>query len=134
MTQYFFNNITAIGRRKSASVSLSLEQGAGKISVNGISINSYFCENPIYLSQIQAPLDLLNLTNELNIRIYARGGGLSSQSKAIQLAISKGLTKYNSEFRLPLKQQGFLKTDARKKERKKYGLKKARKAPQYSKR
>lgn len=134
MTQYLFNNITAIGRRKAASISLSLEQGAGNIYVNGINVNSYFCENPIYLSQIQAPLELLNLTNELNISIYASGGGLSSQSKAIQLAISKGLTKYNSEFRTPLKQQGFLKTDARKKERKKYGLKKARKAPQYSKR
>ena len=130
MTQYLFNNITAIGRRKAASISLSLEQGAGNIYVNGINVNSYFCENPIYLSQIQAPLELLNLTNELNISIYASGGGLSSQSKAIQL----GLTKYNSEFRTPLKQQGFLKTDARKKERKKYGLKKARKAPQYSKR
>lgn len=134
MTQYSFNDIYSIGRRKCASVSLSLEQGIGDISINGVNINSYFCQNPIYLSQIQSPLELLNLTNEVNIKIYASGGGLSSQSKAIQLAIAKGLAKYNPEFRVPLKQQGLLKTDARKKERKKYGLKKARKAPQYSKR
>jgi small subunit ribosomal protein S9 len=124
-----------VGRRKSAIAKIQILPGTGRLIINQQSGLSYLQENPTYLLSVQTPKDFLKFKNdEYDTIIQVNGGGLSAQASAIQLGISRALCQLDRAFYFPLKQKGFLTRDARVKERKKYGLKKARKAPQYSKR
>nr|YP_010152912.1 ribosomal protein S9 [Olisthodiscus luteus]QQW50573.1 ribosomal protein S9 [Olisthodiscus luteus] len=122
------------GRRKCAIAKVDLSSGNGQVIINSRDANEYFNFNNILINQINLPLLSVGLLNKMDIVVKAQGGGLSSQAGAVQLGIAKALCLLNSEHRGVLKQNGFLTRDARIKERRKYGLKKARKAPQYSKR
>jgi len=123
-----------IGKRKQAVASVFLRPGKGDISINKIPGIKYFQHNTNYLNIIFEPLVILDLKNHIDIIIKVKGGGLVGQSYAIQLGIARQLCKMNSKVQPLLKSFGFLTRDSRIKERKKYGLRKARKAPQYSKR
>ena len=90
--------------------------------------------NPTYLAAAKAPLESLGLENEYDILVKAQGGGLTGQSESIKLGVARALCQLDPENRKPLKIEGYLTRDPRAKERKKYGLRKARKAPQYPKR
>lgn len=123
-----------VGRRKSAIAEIQLFKGTGEFNINGKSGFSYMQKDPSCFLAIQAPLDLLQLQKKYNVVINVHGGGLSGQSQAIKLAIARALCTVELSYRGLLKTKGYLTRDARCKERKKYGLKKARKAPQFSKR
>lgn len=121
------------GRRKEAAATARFFPGSGKITVNKKPIKDYLkLERFVY--EGRKPLDRVNALHKYDIHIVVRGGGLSGQAEAIRHAVAKGLAKINPDYRKPLKEAGFLTRDARVKERKKYGKKKARKAFQHSKR
>ncbi|MBD2569192.1 MULTISPECIES: 30S ribosomal protein S9 [Nostocaceae] len=122
------------GRRKSAVASVRLVPGEGKLIVNGKDGVLYFQFNANYLGVIKAPLETLGLENEYDILVKAVGGGLTGQADSIRLGVARALCQLDPDNRPPLKTEGYLTRDPRAKERKKYGLHKARKAPQYSKR
>ena len=122
------------GRRKSAIASVRLVPGSGEITVNGKPGNIYFNRLPNYLQAVKAPLETLGLENEYDILVKAQGGGLTGQADAVKLGVARALCELAPENRQPLKSEGYLTRDPRAKERRKYGLHKARKAPQYSKR
>ncbi len=122
------------GRRKSSVARVRLVPGTGEITVNGRPGKIYFNRIPGYIEVIKAPLETLGLENEYDIVVKARGGGLTGQSDAVKLGVARALCQLDPENRQPLKTEGYLTRDPRAKERKKYGLHKARKAPQYSKR
>ena len=122
------------GRRKSSIASVRLVPGTGKLLINGKEGELYLQYNPTYLAAAKAPLESLGLENEYDILVKARGGGLTGQSESIKLGVARALCQLDPENRKPLKIEGYLTRDPRAKERKKYGLRKARKAPQYSKR
>lgn len=123
-----------IGRRKQAIARVFLYPGNGNIIINKISGEKYLQSNTTYLNNIWAPLKKLKLDKQLDIIVLVKGGGLTGQSDAIQLGVARLICKMEKESRWILKPYGFLTRDSRIKERKKYGLRKARKAPQYSKR
>lgn len=123
-----------LGKRKEAVARIFLIPGEGNLIINNIPGNKYLQYNDTYLRTIWAPLSELNLEKQFNIVVLVKGGGLTGQAEAIQLGIARQLCKLNPQNRTVLKPFGFLTRDARIKERKKYGLRKARKAPQYSKR
>jgi small subunit ribosomal protein S9 len=122
------------GRRKTSVARVRLvKYGTGKITVNDRDVQEYF--GLATLEQIvRQPLVLTNRNDKYDVLVNVIGGGLTGQAGAIRHAISRGLAEIEPELRDSIKKEGFLTRDARKKERKKYGLKKARKAPQYSKR
>jgi small subunit ribosomal protein S9 len=122
------------GRRKSAVARVRLVPGTGQLIVNGRPGDSYFNYNSGYLSAAKAPLETLGLENEYDILVNAHGGGLTGQADSIRLGVARALCELDPDNRSPLKIEGYLTRDPRAKERKKYGLHKARKAPQYSKR
>jgi small subunit ribosomal protein S9 len=122
------------GRRKSSVARVRLVPGSGQITINGKPGDLYLQFNPAYLSAAKAPLETLGLENEYDILVNARGGGLTGQADSIRLGVARALCELDPENRKPLKVEGYLTRDPRAKERKKYGLHKARKAPQYSKR
>jgi small subunit ribosomal protein S9 len=122
------------GRRKSAIARVRLVPGNGQVVVNGKSGEIYFNRISVYLSAIKSPLETLGLENEYDILVNAHGGGLTGQADAVKLGIARALCQLDPDNRQPLKVEGYLTRDPRAKERKKYGLHKARKAPQYSKR
>lgn len=124
----------SIGRRKKAIAQVILLVGNGKFTINKTNANSYLQNNLNYLQRINYPLSLLGIQNNFDIHIKAKGGGLMGQTDAIKLAISRALVLVDNNNRKVLKTAGLLKRDSRIVERKKYGLKKARKAGQYSKR
>jgi small subunit ribosomal protein S9 len=124
----------SIGRRKKAIAQVILLVGNGKFTINKINANIYLQNNLNYLQRINYPLSLLGIQNNFDIHIKAKGGGLMGQTDAIKLAISRALVLIDNNNRKVLKTAGLLKRDSRIVERKKYGLKKARKAGQYSKR
>nr|YP_010044972.1 30S ribosomal protein S9 [Blidingia minima]QPF96237.1 30S ribosomal protein S9 [Blidingia minima]QUX32867.1 30S ribosomal protein S9 [Blidingia minima] len=124
----------ALGRRKSSVAQVKLTAGKGTMTINGKSATSYLQKNLFLLTRIEAPLYFLSLNDYVSLSITVKGGGLIGQADAIKLGISRALCNYNIDYRYPLRNKGYLTRDARIKERKKYGLKKARKAPQYSKR
>jgi small subunit ribosomal protein S9 len=111
-----------------------LEVGGGTFVVNGRSVEEYFQYNENYLKQVKLPLVDSDLVTNFNVNVKVKGGGLTGQSSAISLSIARALIDYNSFNRTILKEKGLLTVDSRIKERKKYGLKKARKASQFSKR
>lgn len=122
------------GRRKSSVARVRLIPGSGQLVINGKPGDLYLQFNPSYLSGAKAPLETLGLENEYDILVNVRGGGLTGQADSIKLGVARALCQLDPENRKPLKVEGFLTRDPRAKERKKYGLHKARKAPQYSKR
>nr|QCI07906.1 ribosomal protein S9 [Pleonosporium borreri] len=132
------NNINLIysgtGRRKKSIARVRLIPGSGKLVINGLPGESYLQFSPNYLRVSCTPLTLLGLNKEYDIYVKAEGGGLTGQADAIRLGLARALCIVNPENRLTLKSEGLLSRDSRIKERKKYGLRKARKAPQYSKR
>jgi small subunit ribosomal protein S9 len=125
---------TGLGKRKTSVAKVFLSLGKGEISVNNIPFEIAFQSLKHEKESIKLPLLLLNLTESYDIVIHVKGGGISAQLEAIQLAISKAICTIQSSYRPQLHQEFFLRRDSRIKERRKYGLKKARKAPQYSKR
>lgn len=122
------------GRRKSSVARVRLYPGSGNISINGKNIDDYFGLETLKLI-VKQPLVLTNTVANFDIVVRVNGGGVSGQAGAIKHGISRALLKSDDEsLRLTLKKAGFLTRDARMKERKKYGLKAARRAPQFSKR
>lgn len=122
------------GRRKTSVARVRLVPGTGQLTVNGKPGNLYFQFNPNYIAIAKAPLETLGLENEYDILVNAHGGGLTGQSDSIRLGVARALCQLDPDNRPPLKIEGYLTRDPRAKERKKYGLHKARKAPQFSKR
>lgn len=123
-----------LGKRKQAVARVFLVPGEGNLIINKVSGNKYLQYNNTYLNLIWAPLEKLSLEKNFDILALVKGGGLTGQAEAIRLGIARLLCQMEKENRPILKPFGFLTRDARIKERKKYGLRKARKAPQYSKR
>jgi small subunit ribosomal protein S9 len=123
-----------VGRRKQAIARVFLIPGEGKLIINKKSGDKYLQYNDTYLNTVWSPLETLNLEKQFDIVARVNGGGLTGQAEAIQLGVARRLIEMDKENRPLLKPFGFLTRDSRIKERKKYGLRKARKAPQYSKR
>ena len=121
------------GRRKKSIARVRLTSGTGKIVINDEPIEEYF-ESEILKVIINQPFAVTNTVGKYDVEVKVIGGGLSGQAGAIRHGIARALNTANGEFRAILKSSGFLTRDPRMKERKKYGLKKARKAPQFSKR
>nr|WP_233498469.1 30S ribosomal protein S9 [Blastococcus sp. TF02A-26] len=122
-----------VGRRKEAVVRVRLLPGTGQFRLNGRTIEDYF-PNKVHQQLIREPLTILEKGEQYDVVGLLHGGGVSGQAGALRLAIARALIEVEPEDRPALKKAGFLTRDARVTERKKYGLKKARKAPQYSKR
>ncbi len=124
----------AVGRRKSAVAQVRVyKKGDGKFTVNEREVNMYFPSAELQ-DKIKSPLELAGQNDKLTITVKVKGGGLAGQAEAVRHGISRALLLLNPNFRKPLKKAGFLTRDARVKERKKPGLKGARKAPQWTKR
>ena len=123
-----------LGRRKSATARARLYKGKGNVTINDKPAAEYLSGNSTLLAEVTDPLALVNKQKEFDITIRVSGCGLSGQVDAIKLAIAKALTVEHSDLRSTLKKATFLKRDPREKERKKYGLRSARKREQYSKR
>lgn len=123
----------ATGRRKTSVARVRLLPGAGQILVNGKPVEEYF-PSPMMRASLTLPLHLTHVADKYDAVVLVHGGGINSQAGAIRHGISRALLDVDGEFRSPLKKAGFLTRDPRMKERRKYGLKKARKAPQFSKR
>ncbi len=128
-------NITfqGTGRRKESIARVTLTAGKGEIKVNGVSLDEYFGSDILKVI-VNQPFSVTNTVGKYDVTAKVIGGGLSGQAGAIRHGIARALNEANAEFRPALKSNGFLTRDPRMKERKKYGLKKARKAPQFSKR
>nr|YP_009314998.1 Ribosomal protein S9 [Scinaia undulata]SCW23453.1 Ribosomal protein S9 [Scinaia undulata] len=122
------------GRRKASIARVRLIPGSGKLTINGLPGESYLQYSPNYIRITYGPLHTLGLDKEYDILVNAQGGGLTGQADAIRLGVARALCNVNPEHRGALKAEGHLTRDSRVKERRKYGLRKARKAPQFSKR
>jgi small subunit ribosomal protein S9 len=125
--------IQTVGRRKEAIVRVRLVPGSGKFTLNGRSLEDYF-PSKVHQQLVKEPLVTVEKVESFDVFANLRGGGTTGQAGALRLAIARALCDFELDDRPALKKAGFLTRDARVKERKKYGLKKARKAPQYSKR
>lgn len=125
--------IQTVGRRKEAIVRVRLLPGTGKFTLNGRDLERYF-PSKVHQQLVKEPLVTADKVEAVDVIANLRGGGTTGQAGALRLAIARALCDLNMDDRPALKKAGFLTRDARVKERKKYGLKKARKAPQYSKR
>lgn len=125
--------VQSTGRRKRAVARVRIREGSGAITINKRPLEDYF-PNATHRMILSEPLRLTETGEAYDIDATLHGGGVSGQAGAIRLGISRGLIAIDPELRGALKRAGFLSRDAREKESKKYGLKKARKAPQYSKR
>ncbi len=132
---------TATGRRKRSSAQVTLTGGTGNIIINGVDVNEYMPYQTLVMD-LKQPLTMTNNENKFDIRVNVKGGGFSGQTGAIRLGITRALLKYDANsdqtrddsYHKILKNAGFITRDPRVKERKKPGLKKARRAPQFSKR
>ena len=121
------------GRRKTAAARVFVTGGSGRILVNSVPLDEFFGRETARMI-VRQPLELAELTDKLDLRISVKGGGDSGQAGAIRLGIARALVEYDENLKPVLKKEGFLTRDSRKVERKKVGLRKARKRPQYSKR
>jgi small subunit ribosomal protein S9 len=129
------------GRRKASTARVRMTSGKGKITINGRDMNEYL-PFPTLVMDLCQPLDVTNTRDKFDVEVNVNGGGFSGQTGSIRLGITRALLEYDSNtdptsetsFRRILKAEGFVTRDPREKERKKYGLKKARRAPQFSKR
>ncbi len=127
------NAVLATGRRKTSVAKVWVYPGSGKIIINQKPIDDYFGLETLKV-EVKRPLVHTNTLGKLDIVAQVKGGGFTGQAGAIRHGIARALLKIDEEFRPALKKEGFLTRDPRMKERKKYGLKKARRAPQFSKR
>jgi small subunit ribosomal protein S9 len=125
--------IQTVGRRKEAIVRVRIVPGSGKFTLNGRTLEAYF-PSKVHQQVVREPLSVTERVETLDVIANLRGGGVTGQAGALRLAIARALCELELDDRAALKKAGFLTRDARVKESKKYGLKKARKAPQYSKR
>jgi len=130
LSKYFYG----LGRRKSATAQARLYSGKGNITINNKPALEYLSNNKTHLAEITDPLALVNKQKDFDVTIVVKGGGVSGQVDAIKLAIAKAITISFPDLRPVLKKAEFLKRDSREKERKKYGLRSARKREQFSKR
>ena len=121
------------GRRKTSTARVFLRKGSGSITVNNRPLDQYFGRKTARMI-VRQPLQKADLADSFDIMVTVRGGGMSGQAGAIRHGITRALIEYDGELRLPLRRAGFVTRDARQVERKKVGLHKARRAPQYSKR
>ena len=121
------------GRRKSSVARVYLSAGKGEITINGRSIDDYF-GTEILKTIVRQPLVVTATEGKFDVNVTVKGGGTTGQAGAVRHGISRALLEADADYRLALKKEGFLTRDPRMKERKKYGLKKARRAPQFSKR
>jgi small subunit ribosomal protein S9 len=128
--KYFYG----LGRRKSATATARLYKGKGNITINNKTSSEYFSENKTHVAEISDPLALVNMQKDFDVTIVVKGGGIAGQVDAIKLAIAKAITAGHADLRSTLKKEDLLKRDSREKERKKYGLRSARKREQFSKR
>jgi|TARA_B110000971_G_C19828070_1_gene416576 small subunit ribosomal protein S9 len=128
------NYYTGLGKRKCAVAKVFLKEGTGAIKVNEKSFEDFFSGTSSEREMIKNPLIVTNLNNTYDITVSIHGGGITAQLEAIRLAISKAICQIDNNYRATLNQTSLLSRDSRIKERRKYGLKKARKASQYSKR
>jgi small subunit ribosomal protein S9 len=128
--KYFYG----LGRRKSATARARLVPGKGTVTINSKPAAEYLSQNKTMLAEITDPLALVNKQKDYDVTLLVSGGGLAGQVDAIKLAIAKALTAGHADLRSTLKKADLLSRDPREKERKKYGLRKARKREQYSKR
>lgn len=127
-TQYY-----STGRRKTATARVYLRSGEGHIFVNSCPLDEYFGRETARMV-VRQPLQVIDRVNTFDIQVFVRGGGNTGQAGAIRHALTRALMIYDETFRTPLRKAGFVSRDAREVERKKIGLHKARKRPQYSKR
>ena len=127
---YFY----ALGRRKSVTARARVMNGKGSITINGKTAEDYFSNSKSLLNEIQKPFTVLELNNKYDVTIVVSGGGMSGQAGAIRLAIAKALVVMKEDYKSPLKRAELLGRDPREKERKKFGLKGARKQRQFTKR
>ncbi|MEE3467559.1 MAG: 30S ribosomal protein S9 [Eubacterium sp.] len=121
------------GRRKSSVARVYMTPGTGKVTINKKDMEDYFGLETLKII-VRQPLEVTGTTDKYDIKVTVRGGGFTGQAGAIRHGIARALNKADEDFRPALKKAGFLTRDSREKERKKYGLKKARRAPQFSKR
>ncbi|MGJ8524886.1 30S ribosomal protein S9 [Halomonadaceae bacterium LMG 33818] len=128
MAQYY-----GTGRRKTSTARVFIKPGTGKITVNQRELDTYF-GRPTARLVVRQPLELTQTTEQFDINVTVSGGGGSAQAGAIRHGITRALISYNEELRSPLRAAGYVTRDARKVERKKVGLRKARRRPQFSKR
>lgn len=125
---------TGIGKRKTSVAKVFLKEGSGLININNKQFEDFFAGVGEERELLKNPFILVNLNNKYDLTVKVKGGGISSQLDAIRLAIAKAICMINTEYRQVLNQNLLLRRDSRIKERRKYGLKKARKASQFSKR
>ena len=125
--------IITVGRRKTSKARIFFSKGSGNLTINKKSLDKYFGREVAQMVVMQ-PLEKVGMPKEFDIKVTVSGGGSFSQAGAIQLGIARALVKYDENLKGSLKEEGFLTRDSRKVERKKVGLRKARKRPQYSKR
>lgn len=129
--QYYYG----LGRRKSSTASVRLyAKGTGKIWVNGLDVSEYFDKNEYLISRLAKPFVATNTEGQFDMTVSTKGGGMSGQVDAIILGTSRSLAEFNEDLRSTLKRSGLIKRDPREKERKKPGLKRARRSEQFSKR
>ena len=126
-------NYYGTGRRKTSVARGTIQDGTGNFTFNGKEINQYF-PSPLMRMTVEKPFKVVNLEAKFDVVVNVQGSGLSAQADAVSLGISRALIKMDPELRPKLKKAGLLTRDARKVERKKYGLKKARRAEQFTKR
>ena len=122
-----------VGRRKSAVARARVSKGSGQFTLNGRPIDDYFTTEKLR-SHVMQPFEVLEQSGQWDVAARIHGGGTTGQAGALRLAIARALAEYDTDWRAPLKSAGLLTRDSRKVERKKFGLKKARRAPQFSKR
>ncbi len=127
---YFYG----LGRRKAATARARLLPGKGVVTINGKTAEEYLSDNKTQIAELTDPLALVGKQKEYDVSLVVSGGGVSGQIDASKLAIAKAISVMNEDLRSTLKKASFLKRDPREKERKKYGLRKARKKEQFSKR
>lgn len=127
------NQYYGTGRRKTSTARVFLRPGTGRINVNKSTLDEYFGRETGRMV-VRQPLELLDMADKFDIHVTVQGGGISGQAGAIRHGITRALMEYDETFRAPLRKAGFVTRDAREVERKKVGLRKARRATQYSKR
>ena len=127
------DQIITVGRRKTSKARVFLVKGSGLITVNKKKLDDYFGRE-VARMVVRQPLEAVQMSNGVDIMATVKGGGSFGQAGAIQLGIARALVEYDESLKISLKKEGFLTRDSRKVERKKVGLRKARKRPQYSKR
>ncbi len=130
-THYYY----ALGRRKSATARVRLQKGKGNVTVNGVSASEYLADSKALLNELQKPFTALEIpATDYDVSVVVSGGGHAGQVDAIRLGIAKTLTELNGDYKSTLKRADLLSRDPRERERKKFGLKGARKQRQFTKR